>query len=372
MADETPLAPVSTHVLGIEHRSAASLVAHLQSIIWLTYRRDFAQMTPYEFTSDAGWGCMLRTAQMMLCEAHLRDLPRHRAARFRWTDDEPLAADVVRILRYFVDAPTPDCVYAIHHMVAVGMKYDMLPGEWYGPTTAAQVLRDLVNAHTSTSMCMYVPQDGVIYTEEINKLCVTAWAPPVVASASSGVLYDPLFNPPTLDTSAPWSKSVFILVPLRLGLDKLNEAYIPALTAVFALPQSLGIIGGKRGHSVYFVGARGHQFHILDPHTVHPTTEVDDSFPTATHARTVHSTDHLVMEVDYIDPSLALGFYCRDRSEYADLCARLAALSREHMCPVTVAEAKPDYTNDVELRSVSGESTGGDGDGSDEDDYVLI
>ncbi|EQC26596.1 hypothetical protein SDRG_15536 [Saprolegnia diclina VS20] len=370
----TPLTPMATHVLGVPHATAASLVAHLQSIIWLTYRRDFVQMVPYEFTSDAGWGCMLRTAQMMLCEALLRNLPRHREARFMWSDTQPLAPDVVHVLQSFVDAPTADCAFAIHHMVAVGMKYDMLPGEWYGPTTAAQVLRDLVNAPINSNncnMCMYVPQDGVIYTEEINKLCVTAWAQPVIATATD-VLYDPLLNPPTIDTSAAWSKSVFILVPLRLGLDKLNETYIPALTEVFELPQSLGIIGGKRGHSVYFVGARGHQFHILDPHTVHPTTEVDASFPTATHARTVHSTDHLVMEVDYIDPSLAVGFYCRDRADYVDLCRRLAAMARGKTCPITVADAKPDYTNDVELHSVSGESTGGDNDLSDEDDYVLI
>jgi cysteine protease ATG4 len=258
--------PIPTYVLGVKHVSSTTLMAHLQSIIWLTYRKDFAQMTPYEFTSDAGWGCMLRTAQMLLCEALIRNLSIHCDRRFQWSETEPLAPEVVQVLRWFVDSPLQEdgCLYAIHHMVSVGMKYDKLPGEWYGPTTAAQVLRDLVNDNhlcadqsvNHHNMCMYVPQDGVIYTEDITKLCITcSWVDdtkkptsPTTTDASTNssaaataatdecvsstapttVLFDPLWNPPTVDTtSAPWTKSVLILIPLRLGLDTLNAMYIP-------------------------------------------------------------------------------------------------------------------------------------------------
>ena len=36
-----------------------------------------------------------------------------------------------------------------------------------------------------------------------------------------------------------------------------------------------------RSHIFLYLYKIGNQFHILDPHTVHPTTEVDSSFPTA-------------------------------------------------------------------------------------------
>ncbi|ETV79956.1 hypothetical protein H257_07154 [Aphanomyces astaci] len=370
----------TTHVLGVAHSSASSLVVHLQSIVWLTYRKDFAQMVPYNFTSDAGWGCMLRSAQMLLCEALLRNLPIHADRRFQWNDaSAELPSSVVQVLRSFVDSPSTKCTFGLHRLVQVGMQYDMLPGEWYGPTTAAQVLRDLVNEQThfgNLNLCMYVPQDGVIYTDEVNKLCITSFVEPGVATPSlhPSMFYDPLFNPPQVDVAADWTHSLLILVPLRLGLDKINATYIPALTAFFSFPQSVGIIGGKRGHSVYFVGARGHQFHILDPHTVHPTPDADDAaFPTATHARTIHSTDHLVMEVDYIDPSLALGFLCKSRTDYDDLTAHVAALAATHTCPISIAAARPDYAQDSsELHSVSGDSATDGGDIDDEDDYVLI
>ena len=40
------------------------------------------------------------------------------------------------------------CYYSLHNMVASGLaRYEMLPGEWYGPGTACHVLRDLCDMH---------------------------------------------------------------------------------------------------------------------------------------------------------------------------------------------------------------------------------
>jgi cysteine protease ATG4 len=49
----------------------AAYMRHFESIMWLTYRRGIQGM-PNGITSDAGWGCMLRSAQMQLAEALLR------------------------------------------------------------------------------------------------------------------------------------------------------------------------------------------------------------------------------------------------------------------------------------------------------------
>ncbi len=145
---------------------------HFESILWMTYRKDFPAMVPYEHTSDAGWGCMLRSAQMILCQALQRHLF---GSNWRLRIGEKLEDDFIKLLGWFVDAPAMGCVYSIHNMVKIGMQYDKLPGEWYGPTTACQVLRDLVNLHSKELngfLSMYVPQEGVVYTEDVKKLCV--------------------------------------------------------------------------------------------------------------------------------------------------------------------------------------------------------
>jgi len=45
----------------------------VESITWFTYRANIEKpLYGSRKTGDAGWGCMLRTGQMMLCQALLR------------------------------------------------------------------------------------------------------------------------------------------------------------------------------------------------------------------------------------------------------------------------------------------------------------
>lgn len=49
---------------------------------------------------------------------------------------------------------------------------------------------------------------------------------------------------------------------------QVNERYLPQLSSILSFPQSVGIVGGRPGASLYFVGVQGGAVLYLDPHEV--------------------------------------------------------------------------------------------------------
>lgn len=50
--------------------------------------------------------------------------------------------------------------------------------------------------------------------------------------------------------------------------SQVNERYPPQLSTILSFPQSVGIVGGRPGASLYFVGVQGGAVLYLDPHEV--------------------------------------------------------------------------------------------------------
>lgn len=376
------------------------------SLFWFTYRCDFPEIAPYNITSDAGWGCMLRSAQMMLGQAlrlHFKSRgwrPVHALTRRR---QDPF---VRSILTWFADfASATENVYSLHNMVAAGLAYDKLPGEWYGPGTACYVVRDLVKMHEKNQSAnrkmfrVYVAPQGTVYRNQIEDLMTRDNKARAEQARKEKIRERPPQHP--LDVAweeelvesvdqIEWDTALLLLIPLRLGLQTFNKDYEEAVAFTFSLPQSVGVLGGRPRGARWFYGALadGSKIFGLDPHTVQSaprkraavvngkqtsTVELSDDY-----LRSVHTTYPEVFSLQKMDPSIALGFYCSNRKELEHLIASLRQWKHDHPTSpelFTATESAPDYgsNQDDMLMNMTGSLLDVDNDQlSDEDEYVML
>ncbi|XP_072531241.1 cysteine protease atg4da-like [Salminus brasiliensis] len=299
------------------------------SLLWLTYRRRFPPLSGSSLTSDCGWGCMLRSAQMLLAQGlHIHMMPggwTWPGARHQIKDDLEVksmhaglgsrrASDPGRPLRRrseggMLDAgedreesahrrlvalfgDTLSAPFSIHQLVELGRPSGKRAGDWYGPSTAAHILCKAVAASQLTDLTVYVAQDCTVYVGDVVRL--------FEGSQSGG------------------NRSVIILVPVRLGGDALNPAYIEYVKKLLQLECCIGVMGGKPKHSLYFVGFQGEKLLYLDPHLCQPAVDVrQERFPLESfHCKAAKKTSFHRM-----DPSCSLGFYARNRRDFDALRA---------------------------------------------------
>ncbi|EMD42359.1 ATG4-like protein [Gelatoporia subvermispora B] len=217
------------------------------------------------WTSDAGWGCMLRTGQSLLANTLLH---LHLGRDWRRPPYPICTADYatyVQILTWFFDNPSPLCPFSVHRMALVGKELGKEVGQWFGPSTAAGAIKTLVHAFPEAGLGVSVATDSVIYQSD-------------VYTASRSNLGSPRRN----GRSGWGDRAVLVLVGIRLGLDGVNPIYYDTIKALYTFPQSVGIAGGRPSSSYYFVGSQADNLFYLDPHHARPTIPLRPPPPAGT------------------------------------------------------------------------------------------
>ncbi|KAL5987496.1 hypothetical protein ACLOJK_035244 [Asimina triloba] len=331
-------------ILGLRRASVSSSTSEIW-LLGICYKVSPEQSSGFDaigdskFSSDVHWGCMLRSSQMLVAqyvndwfvcsrhcffitEAELGESPYRRLFMMvSFLILQPFDRDYIEILHNFGDSE--HSAFSIHNLLLAGKAYGLAAGSWVGPyavcrswETLVRALREKTNIEENNQpfpMTMYIvsgDEDG------------EQGGAPVVCIENAAMLCSNFHN-----SQATWAP-ILLLVPLVLGLDKVNPRYIPLLWATFTFPQSLGILGGKPGASTYIVGVQGDKAIYLDPHEVQPVIEIARD-NTEADTSSYHCNVVRQMPLDMIDPSLAIGFYCRDKADFEDFCARASELASQ-------------------------------------------
>ncbi|KAF2144700.1 uncharacterized protein K452DRAFT_306482 [Aplosporella prunicola CBS 121167] len=293
---------------GAEGGWPAPFLDDFEARIWITYRSNFVaiprsqdpkaasalsfgvrwrtQLTGQtDFSSDTGWGCMIRSGQSLLANALLilklgRD----------WRRGQNPEGER-RLLSWFAD--DPKAPLSIHRFVEHGASAcGKHPGEWFGPSATARCIQALSNGYEDAGLRVYITGDGSdVYEDSLMK----------VAKDSDGTFR------PTL-----------VLVGIRLGIDRVTPVYWEALKASLQMPQSIGIAGGRPTQSHYFVGTQGSYFFYLDPHTTRTYLphHSDPSAYTSEDVDSCHTRRLRRLHVTEMDPSMLIAFLLKDETDW--------------------------------------------------------
>ncbi|KAJ1919343.1 Cysteine protease atg4 [Mycoemilia scoparia] len=338
-----------------------SFLRDFQSLVWCTYRARYPPISPTAFTTDAGWGCMLRAGQSLLGQALLM----HNFGRCWRIDkaDESQRKTYTKILEQFVDDADPLSSFSIHHMASLGRQYGKDIGEWFGPNATAQIIKQLAtksnqdfHIYTTMDSTVYVmdilessevfdivdpatinDQDSVSKKQQAHKsatsLTMSGSRQPQSAANMSSTNSSPLKSKSkTLNTSAFTSCAIqptLILASTRLGIDHVNPIYYPFIQACLTFSQSVGIAGGKPSSALYFVGYEDNDLIYLDPHYTRPAIPLKPkgAFETKDFG-TYHCDTPRKISISRIDPCMVFGFYCRDSASLLDLCQKFDVLAQ--------------------------------------------
>ncbi|KAJ2095676.1 Cysteine protease atg4 [Coemansia sp. S142-1] len=278
------------------------VLSDFSHLIWCTYRSQYPPITPSAFTSDAGWGCMLRAGQTLLAQA----LQLHHFGRdwsFSW--DGALGEDVRRrelytdIVKQFFDDYSSSSTFSIHRMASLGKQFEGKDiGEWFGPYGTATIIRELAR-QAAHELSVYTTTDGVVYLADI---CEHDFKP------------------------------TLILVASMLGIDRVNPVYYPFIQASLTLPQSAGVAGGRPSSALYFAGFQGDELLYLDPHFTRPAVarRSDDRYSQSDLASYSCNVPRRIA-LNRLDPCMVFGYYCGTLESLIDLRSRIELLADDGM-----------------------------------------
>ncbi|XP_045224073.2 cysteine protease ATG4B isoform X4 [Macaca fascicularis] len=206
------------------------ILSDVASRLWFTYRKNFPAIGGTGPTSDTGWGCMLRCGQMIFAQALVC---RHLGRDWRWTQRKRQPDSYFSVLNAFIDRK--DSYYSIHQIAQMGVGEGKSIGQWYGPNTVAQVLKKLAVFDTWSSLAVHIAMDNTVVMEEIRRLCRTSV--PCAGATAFPADSDRHCNgfpagAEVTNRPSPW-RPLVLLIPLRLGLTDINEAYVETLKGFF-------------------------------------------------------------------------------------------------------------------------------------------
>ncbi|CAD8068670.1 unnamed protein product [Paramecium sonneborni] len=311
--------------IGIEQRMD-KLKETCQKIIWFSYRKRIPKFQISSLTSDTGWGCMIRVAQMALAQIikHFHSFTKEEQLivliRHFIDDDEDELSDFIKQknknqIKYY---HAPFSIQKIVYYAKIELNKE--PGEWYKPNEILLILEQLFKySQYSINMDIYINYDCAFILQDAIKQMYN------YDKGNEEWLNNQISN--NIKFQQQVNKGIAVFLPARIGLQNVNKDNLLVLNNLMTLPYFHGIIGGAQNKAFYIVGRIQDYYIYLDPHFVQTAQNFDDL--SKSHV-SYSCQDIQLINNELIDPSIVICLCISNEIELLNLWQILNKMKEEY------------------------------------------
>ena len=319
-------------------------------IVMVTYRSKYRpqinKKNKKEYTTDCGWGCMIRSSQMILCRAL------YKIFKYNLKQNEK-NQNLTKILVPFVidnylniienkyygidnyinklksfgknDIIEIDPPFSIHKICILGEKFGRTCGEWFSDYELPKIY-DIINTNFDI-----IPNLSIIHFNSLVELGIILKRcfKEEIANNENNISNENNDNINNInvinneniikieDKNYTMEKMGLIFISNRLGLNNVSPDYYPSLKKIFNCKEFIGIIGGKKksNSASYFFGYYDNYLLYLDPHHNNISiNKIDDNNINTYINKTIYK-----FQFSSLKSALTIGFLFRNMKEFNDL-----------------------------------------------------
>ena len=328
----------------------------LNNIIFCSYRKNYPKQKSYktneEYNSDCGWGCMIRSSQMILAKAIYEILiyeknnienaiyntiPLFMDFPFNCDENIPkifnkykekIKEEITKInnennnnninnennnnINNIINNNNNNIQkiyppFSIQVICSIGQILNKTCGEWFSDVNMPHIYK-IINQHMNVfSNFKILPFQSTIIVSKIIKHCF-------IESNDDKLTEDKyyLFN----NKKYIFKNYGLIFVSVRLGISSIESYYYSSIKNLFNCKECIGFIGGKNYSASYFIGCDDINFLYLDPHFAK-----NGVIPPLNNENIQSYIDKTLFQlpIQKLQPAFTIGFLIKNLDDFKDL-----------------------------------------------------
>ena len=274
----------------------------LKSLIIFTYRNNYKPQINSKneaiYNSDCGWGCMIRSSQMILARAIYKIFKFEENKKGKKIDKNYLIKSVINFfldnnLKLYNDKKNTTNYYGMENYISklknyneknifgikreicaieppfsiqkiciIGEIFGKTCGEWFSDFDLPKIY-NLINEPFNVLPQLKINHYNTnIELKHLIKRCLKELSEEKEKEKEGIDEKYIIFN----NKKYIFNKMGIVFISVRLGLESISKEYFPSIKKLFECKQFLGFIGGKYQSASYFFGYVNDDLLFMDPH----------------------------------------------------------------------------------------------------------